>query len=70
MQEFLVTLNIMLPLLIMLGIGWLLRRIGWMTEPVTQGMNKLVFRLFLPVLLFNNVRTLDVANAPGLSFAA
>ena len=31
MQEFLVTLNIMLPLLIMLGIGWLLRRIGWMT---------------------------------------
>ena len=70
MQEFIVTLNIMLPLLIMLGIGWLLRRIGWMTEPVTQGMNKLVFRLFLPVLLFNNVRTLDVANAPGLSFAA
>lgn len=70
MQEFLVTLNIMLPLLIMLGIGWLLRHIGWMTEPVTQGMNKLVFRLFLPVLLFNNVRTLDVANAPGLSFAA
>ena len=70
MQEFLVTLNIMLPLLLMLGIGWLLRRIGLMTEPVTQGMNKLVFRLFLPVLLFNNVRGLDVASAPGLSFAA
>ena len=70
MQEFLVTLNIMLPLLIMLGIGWFLRRIGWMTEPVTQGMNKLVFRLFLPVLLFNNIRTMDVRSAPGPGFAA
>lgn len=70
MQEFLVTLDIMLPLLIMLGIGWFLRRIGLMTEPVTQGMNKLVFRLFLPVLLFNNVRGLDMANVPGFGFAA
>ena len=70
MQEFLVTLNIMLPLLLMLGIGWLLRRIGMMTEPVTQGMNKLVFRLFLPVLLFNNVRGLDMDSVPGPGFAA
>ena len=70
MQEFLVTLNIMLPLLLMLGIGWLLRRIGLMTEPVTQGMNKLVFRLFLPMLLFNNVRGLDTGSIPGPGFAA
>ncbi|MGN0970559.1 MAG: AEC family transporter, partial [Aristaeellaceae bacterium] len=70
MQEFIVTLNIMLPLLIMLGIGWFLRRIGMMDEAVTQGMNKLVFKLFLPVMLFNNIRALDMNNVPGLAFAA
>ncbi|MGN0746643.1 MAG: AEC family transporter [Aristaeellaceae bacterium] len=70
MQEFIVTLNIMLPLLVMLGLGWFLRRIGMMGEAVTQGMNKLVFKLFLPLTLFNNIRALDMNNVPGLAFAA
>ncbi|MGN0779354.1 MAG: AEC family transporter [Aristaeellaceae bacterium] len=70
MQEFLVTLDIMLPLLMMLGLGWLLRTLDLMNDKVTQGLNKLVFKVFLPVLLFNNLRALDIANAPGIGFAA
>lgn len=69
LQEFLITLDIMLPLLLMLGVGWLLRRIGLMTDAMTPGMNQLVFRVFLPVLLFNNIRTLDLEHAPGLAFS-
>ena len=70
MAEFKITLDIMLPLLIMLGLGWLIRRIGWLTAETTSAVNKLIFKLFLPVLLFNNIRNLDVSNAPGLGFAA
>lgn len=69
MQEFLITLDIMLPLLLMLCVGWLLRHIGLMTDAMTPGMNQLVFRVFLPVLLFNNIRTLNLAEAPGLDFS-
>lgn len=70
MTEFLITLDIMLPLLIMLAVGWFLRRIGLMTEPVTQGLNKMIFKVFLPVLLFNNMRTMDVSTMPGMAYAA
>ncbi|MBE5803180.1 MAG: AEC family transporter [Clostridiales bacterium] len=70
MTEFKITLDIMLPLLIMLGLGWLIRHIGLLSEGTASAVNKLIFRLFLPVLLFNNIRTLDISNAPGLGFSA
>lgn len=68
--EFLITLDIMLPLLSMLVVGWLLRRMNLMTEPVTQGLNKMVFKILLPVLLFNNMRGMDVSTMPNMAYAA
>ena len=50
----------------MLCVGYLLRRIGLLNDIITPKLNQLVFRVFLPVLLFNNIRTLDVSAAPGL----
>ena len=70
MQEFFITMDIMLPLLLMLAVGWFLGRIGLIREPGTSQMNTLVFRVFLPVLLFNNIRTLNIHEAPGLGFSA
>ena len=70
MTELLITLDIMTPLFILLGLGWLLRRINLMGETLVSGLNKLIFKLFLPVLLFNNIRTLDVSIAPGLGYSA
>lgn len=70
MAEFKITLDIMLPLLMMLGLGWFIRHIGLLSDATTSAVNKLIFRLFLPVLLFNNIRSLDVTSAPGLGFAA
>jgi len=69
MQEFLITVDIMGPLLLTLCVGVLLRRVGLMDEKLTTGMNQLVFRIFLPVLLFNNLRTLNISQMPGLGFS-
>ena len=68
MAELIITLEIMTPLLLLLGLGWLLRRIGWMKEYLVTGMNALIFKLFLPVLLFNNMRDLDMSVTPPASF--
>lgn len=70
MAEFLITLEIMLPILLMLALGWFIRRIGLITQQTASAVNKLIFRLFLPVLLFNNIRGLDTFTAPGLAFEA
>lgn len=69
-QELFITMDIMLPLLIMLAIGWMLGRVGLIPDAVASRMNQLVFRVFLPVLLFNNIRTLNIEEAPGLGFSA
>ena len=59
MAELQVTLEIMLPLLLMLLLGWLLRQTGLMKGETDSALNKLIFRLSLPVLLFNNIRSMD-----------
>lgn len=70
MAELQITMGIMLPLLLMLALGWFIRRIGLITQETASAVNKLIFRLLLPVLLFNNIRGLDISTAPGLGFEA
>ena len=69
MQEFLITLDIMLPILLLLLLGWALRKLGLMNEKTTSGMNQLVFKVFLPVLLFNNIRSLDFGTMPEMKLS-
>lgn len=70
MAELRITLDIMLPMLTLLALGWLLRRVGWLKSETASSVNRLIFKLLLPVLVFNNIRTLDLASAPGLNFSA
>lgn len=58
MAALAVTFNIMFPMLILLALGWLLRKIGWLGTDTAGAVNKLIFRLFLPVLLFSNMRSM------------
>ena len=69
MQEVLITLDIMLPLLLLLFCGWGLRKLGLMKDQVTSGMNQLVFKVFLPLLIFNNIRTLDLSTPPEMKLS-
>ncbi len=57
MDDFLFSLNTVLPLLLLMTTGWVCRRIDLLTEPLVTGVNNLVFRLFLPVNLCMSVMT-------------
>ena len=59
MNDFLFALNTVLPLLLLMSLGWFCRRIGLLTESLVKGVNQLVFRLFLPVNL-----CVSVMNTP------
>lgn len=47
--------NAITPIVAMMVIGYLLKRIGFVDEKFAKQANKLVFRVFLPVMLFSNV---------------
>ena len=55
MSSLIFALNAVLPIMTIILLGYVLKRMGWMPEQFSKQANKLVFRIFVPVLLFMNV---------------
>lgn len=55
MENFMTTLNAVLPLFLIMALGYGIRRTSLMDEHTHQMLNKLIFKLFLPILLFKNI---------------
>lgn len=62
MENLLLSLEVVLPLFLMLALGYFLRRISMVDDGSLRIMNNLVFRVFLPVLLFINVYHTDIGT--------
>jgi predicted permease len=63
MEALLFAINAVAPIIMMVAIGYILKRIGFMSESFSKAANKLVFRCFLPAMLFLNVyKVNDIAN--------
>lgn len=56
------SLNVVVPLFLMLVLGYSLKQIRVYDEHTISGMNQLVFKVFLPLLLFINIYQTDVAG--------
>lgn len=54
MDSFIFAINAVLPIILVVASGYLLKRIGLMSDSFATASNKLVFRIFLPVMLFLN----------------
>lgn len=54
MDSFFVSLNAVMPLVIMACIGYFIRWKRWLSEKSFNEVNRLCFKLFLPALLFYN----------------
>ena len=52
MAGFLLSVRIVVPILLMLAIGMLVRHLGWVDEKSLNVMDRLGFKLFLPTQLF------------------
>ena len=56
------SLNATLPIFIVMVLGYLLKKIKLINQPIADGINKLVFRVFLPALLFYDLSEQDFLN--------
>lgn len=66
MQNFIFSLNVVLPLIIMMSLGWLLKYFEVCDENFFKTANKLIFKLFLPLMLFNNIYSSDIQSSFNL----
>ncbi len=63
MEDLLFALNAVAPIIIMVALGYFLKKIGIFPVTLTKPVNKIVFRLLLPVMLFYNIYKIgDIGN--------
>ena len=53
MENLIFSLNATVPIFLMMVLGMVFRKIGWMDVEFAEKMNKFVFLVPLPVLLFH-----------------
>ena len=62
-SNFVFSLNTTMPVFLMMVLGFFLRRIGLIDDGFASKLNKLVFNITLPVLLFHQLGTTDFVHA-------
>lgn len=60
MESFFIALNTVLPLFLMMTLGYVVKLTGLLNETSTRQVNKLIFKTFLPLLVFINVYDSDL----------
>ena len=63
MENFLLALNVVLPIFFIMTLGFLLKKVKMVDEHSLNIMNKLVFRVFMSTLLFLNVYNIGDLSA-------
>lgn len=67
LDVLLFALNAVIPILLLILLGYFLRAIGFFDEKFAKAANKLMFRVALPVLLFYNIYTVESMEVFQLS---
>ena len=68
MDSLIFALNAVAPIVIMVAIGYILKKTGFMSADFSKQANKLCFRVFLPVMLFMNVYKIEDIAAVDLDY--
>ena len=62
MRNLLFTLNAILPIILPIVLGYLLKRLHFFKEDFLKEANKLVFKISIPILLFSNLYLADLST--------
>ncbi|MBQ7900389.1 MAG: AEC family transporter [Clostridia bacterium] len=62
MQNLILSLNIVLPLFLLMVLGYFLKTVGMLDKVTLKKMNSLIFKAFLPCLIFYNVYTSEISD--------
>lgn len=69
-ENLIFSLNATVPIFLMMVLGYVLHEIGWMDDEFASKMNRFVFRVSLPVLLFGDLAAVDFAQVWNMKFVS
>lgn len=70
MENLLFSFNVVFPLFLMMCLGAFLKRVNLFNDNFLKTANKFVFKVLLPVLLFNNIYESDISVSFNMGLAA
>ena len=62
MENLIFSLNATVPVFLMMILGLVFKKIGWIDDIFASKMNKFVFMVPLPVLVFEDLATVDFSK--------
>ena len=68
MDSFIFALSAVAPIVLMVVIGYMLKKMGFMNERFAKEANKLVFRIFMPVMLFVKIYNMNDLSTVDFGF--
>lgn len=68
MENFIFSLNATMPIFFMMVLGYIFRQIGWIDGDFASKMNKFVFLVPLPVMVFTDLATVDFSQVWDVKF--
>lgn len=68
MENFIFSLNVTIPIFMIILLGYILRKVNFLTDEFVRVANKYVFVVALPVMLFRDIAGADVKEDMNLKF--
>lgn len=68
MSDFLFSINVTLPIFLVMVIGWVLHQIGMLDEHFVTVANRFNFKVTLPFMLFRDIASVDIWEVFDLKF--
>ena len=63
MENFLVCLNAVAPVFLLMVVGYVAKCLGYFNRDDVKKLNKFLFNMFMPVLMFDNIYNSDLSSA-------
>ena len=63
MSNFIFSLNVTMPIFLVMVVGWFLKQIGMLDDHFVSVANKFNFKVTLPVLLFKDLSQVNIREA-------
>lgn len=63
MSDFIYSLNVTMPIFLVMVVGWGLRQIGMLNDNFVNVANKFNFKVTLPIMLFMDISAVDIVEA-------
>ena len=68
MESLIIATDAVVPFMVYIAIGMISVRAGWVKEPFLRELNSVLFKVFFPFIMFNNLYNVDFSTLKGAGY--